>query len=179
MKSNYNSLAVIYEGWNGYNTSLIRAISPLSPDQLSRSAGEDRRSVGEIASHISFGRVGWFSNMDAPGSRELAGKLEAVGSEQAIATDPKELVKWLGETWKMIELTLCTWTIEDLATTYRHAYDDKIYAVSRQWTIWRIMAHDIHHGGQITTLLSLQGIEPFELALLGGHITEPMLADVH
>ena len=76
----------------------------------------------------------------------------------------------------MVEDNLQLWTIADLDETYHQPYGGKVYAVSRQWTIWRIMAHDIHHGGQLTILLSEQGIEPFELGDLGGHITEPPLA---
>ncbi len=48
--------------------------------------------------------------------------------------------------------------------------------MSYQWTIWRIMAHDIHHGGELSLMLGMQGIEAFELSGLGGHITMPPLA---
>jgi len=77
----------------------------------------------------------------------------------------------------MVESTLAHWTVDDLSHTYRHSYQGKIYAVSRQWTIWRIMAHDIHHGGQLSELLSMQGITPLELTLLGGHLTEPPIVE--
>jgi uncharacterized damage-inducible protein DinB len=76
----------------------------------------------------------------------------------------------------MIDQTLRTWTVEDLKKTYHHTYMGNTYAVSRQWTIWRIMAHDIHHGGQLVVLLEMQGVESFELGGLGGHIIEPPLA---
>ncbi len=73
----------------------------------------------------------------------------------------------------MIADTLALWTVDDLAETYNHEYQGRVYAVSRQWTIWRIMAHDIHHGGQLSELLAMQGLFPLELTLLGGHLTEP------
>jgi hypothetical protein len=31
-----------------------------------------------------------------------------------------------------------------------------MYLVSRQWTLWRILSHDLHHGGQLALLLGLQ-----------------------
>jgi uncharacterized damage-inducible protein DinB len=95
----------------------------------------------------------------------------------ADAGDAGALVEWLEATWKMVEATLKLWTVAELETTYRHTYRGQVYAVSRQWTIWRIMAHDIQHGGQLTVLLYLQGIEPLELGYLGGHLTEPPLAE--
>ncbi len=77
----------------------------------------------------------------------------------------------------MVEDTLTAWQVADLAKTYRHTYWGKTYAVSRQWTIWRIMAHDIHHGGQLSVMLATQGIELPELGALGGHLTVPPLAE--
>jgi hypothetical protein len=49
--------------------------------------------------------------------------------------------------------------------------------VSRQWTIWRILTHDVHHGGQLALMLGTQGIPVFELGDLFGHITLPPLAE--
>jgi uncharacterized damage-inducible protein DinB len=77
----------------------------------------------------------------------------------------------------MVETTLKTWHVDDLVKTYRHKWNGTAYAVSRQWTIWRILSHDIHHGGQIALMLGMQGIEAFELSGLFGHITLPPLAD--
>lgn len=71
----------------------------------------------------------------------------------------------------MIETTLTTWTVADLAQTYRHLREGKIYAVTRQWTIWRVMSHDLHHGGQLALMLSLQGIDVPEFSDTGGHLT--------
>ncbi len=47
-----------------------------------------------------------------------------------------------------------------------------VYLVSRQWTIWRILSHDLHHGGQLAILLGLQGIDIPDLGERGGHLTE-------
>jgi hypothetical protein len=39
------------------------------------------------------------------------------------------------------------------------------------------MSHDIHHGGQMATLLVLQDIDAFELRALGGHVILPPIAN--
>jgi uncharacterized damage-inducible protein DinB len=67
--------------------------------------------------------------------------------------------------------------VADLAQTYQHTWNGDVYNISRQWTIWRILTHDVHHGGQIALMLGMQGIEVFELGDLFGHITLPPLAD--
>jgi|SRR3569833_1533445 len=166
------SLAKVYEGWEGYNTSLIHTIEGLTPDQLRWRPAEGMNSVGQIATHIAFGRIDWFARMGAPGSEELVKRAELT-SKEAVETDAAEIVAWLTSTWQMIDRTLSTWTVDDLLVSYEHAYWGNVYAVSRQWTIWRIMAHDIQHGGQLTVLLSIQGIAIPELGDLGGHLTEP------
>jgi hypothetical protein len=47
-----------------------------------------------------------------------------------------------------------------------------MFAVTRQWTIWRIMSHDLHHGGELSILLGMQGIDIPDLGDQGGHLTE-------
>ncbi|HEV2474201.1 MAG TPA: DinB family protein, partial [Chthonomonadales bacterium] len=175
------SLSCAYEGWEGYNRSLVSAISPRTAEELAFRPEPELRSAGEIAAHIALGRIDWFRRLDAPGSLELERTRNELAenrwlAEQAIAGDSGAPVRWLNESWRMVEDTLAQWTVEDLSAAYRHEYLGKVYAVSRQWTIWRIMAHDIHHGGQLSMLLYMQGISIPELGDLGGHLTEPPLA---
>src|SRR5579863_3055523 len=167
METNSVSLASVYEGWEGYQTSLIRAIAPLTRDQLAWRPKPDLHSVGELAEHISYGRVDWFNRMSAPGSAELA--KEAEGWDPA-SEDAAELVRRLEVSWRMVEAVLSQWSVPDLFETYRQSYQGKTFAVSHQWVIWRIMAHDIHHGGQLSMMLYSQGIDIPELGDLGGHL---------
>jgi uncharacterized damage-inducible protein DinB len=171
------SLKTVYEGWDGYQVSLVHAIAPLSSAQLAYRPAPGLRSVGEITSHISLGRLGWFQRMQAPGSDELASQAEHWEPESAIMENAVELVRRLEVTWQMIENTLTGWTVADLTKSYRQPYQGKIYAVSHQWTIWRIMAHDLHHGGELAVMLGMQGINIPELGDVGGHITEIPLAE--
>jgi len=172
-----STLMSVYDGWESYQFSLVQAVAPLSPQQLAYRPAPHLRSVGEIASHLSLGRISWFQRMQAPLSEEIA--LQAAGweKESTIVGNAAELVRRLEVTWQMIETTLKTWTINDLAQTYQHTYWGKTYAISRQWTIWRILTHDLHHGGELGILLGMQGIEIPELGDLGGHLTEPPLAE--
>ncbi len=170
-------LRVVFDGWDSNQISLVRAIAPLSPQQLAFRPAPRRRSTGAVASHISLGRIGWFERMGAPGSDELARQAAAWDAEALVVENASELVRRLEATWQMIDETLARWTVADLAQTYRHTYWGKTYAISRQWTIWRIMAHDIHHGGELSALLGIQGVEAPELGDLGGHLTEPPLAE--
>src|SRR5579885_2006264 len=159
------SLQKVYEGWEGHQLALMRAVGPLTREQLTFRPAPNLRSVGEALSHISLGRLDWFHRMGAPDSGELAREfapwegekantedraewvkwMDAIGKqEQAIIDNPAEQIRWLEASWRVIEATLSQWTVDDLAVTYRHLYRGKMYAVSRQWTIWRVMSHDLH-----------------------------------
>lgn len=181
------SLMNVYEGWEGHQASLVHAIAPLTPEQLRWRPADHLQSVGELARHISLGRITWFLRMDAPGSAALAeqindwevdtdGNRYVVESALPIEATAVDLVHWLEVTGQMVADTLQTWDVSDLTKTYRHTWNGDVYNVSRQWTIWRILSHDIHHGGQIALMLGMQGIEVFELGDLFGHITLPPLA---
>jgi uncharacterized damage-inducible protein DinB len=192
------TLISIFEGWDSHQVALVRAISPLTPEQLTWRSSPQLRSVGEIISHIALGRLYWFHNMGAPGSAELARQIapwegektnteelseirrwfDAIDQQEtAIVENHTELLRWMEASWQMIVTTLSTWTVADLARTYRHLYQGKVYAVSRQWVIWRIMSHDLHHGGELSILLGLQGIDVPDLGDQGGHLTELPLAE--
>lgn len=177
MTPSSTKLAEIFSGWDGYNTSIVHAIQPLTLDQLQWRPGPKLRSVGEVAGHLAIGRVDWFARMPAPGSLELSQKAQALGSHYAIASDRDAILGWLDATWKMIADTLEQFTVADLSRSYRHEYYGKVYAVSYQWTIWRILTHDVHHGGELALLLGMQGIPVPELGDLFGHLAEPPLAD--
>jgi uncharacterized damage-inducible protein DinB len=188
MPTSINSLMAVYEGWDGYQHSILQAVTPLTCDQLAWRPAAHMRSAGELVRHIALGRIEWFVRMHAPGSLELASQIKVweedghgnrYVQEDAIdiTEQAAELVKWLEASWQMVNETLKTWTVDDLGKTYRHTWRGSAYAISRQWTIWRIMAHDIHHGGELSVMLGMQGIDCFELGGLGGHIIEPPLAN--
>lgn len=177
MTETANALSKVFEGWEGYNASLVHAIQPLVKEQLLWRPVENSRSVGELGSHIAMGRIDWFARMHAPGSLELMKKKDALGSESAIAEDNDEIQHWMADSWQMISDTLNQWTVEDLWRTFRYEYWGKTYLVSYQWVIWRILSHDIHHGGELALMLGMQGLRLPELGDLGGHLVWPPLAE--
>ena len=175
-------LAALFDGWDGYHTSIVHAIETLSEAQLAWRVAAGQRSVGEAAWHIAMGRIGWFVRMAAPRSHELYEAGQALllpGGEivSANANDLALLLHWLDASWGMIDETLHSWTAADLARTFVQPYQGKVYACSFQWTLWRIMSHDIHHGGQLALMLGMQGIPVPELGDLGGHLTVPPLVE--
>jgi uncharacterized damage-inducible protein DinB len=174
-----HKLARILEGWDVYQTSLLHALTPLTSEQLSWRAAPGRRSLGELARHISMGRVTWLFRMGAPGIDAVAQRVPQWHEEDDGTRRPAEesvlcdnaalLAEWLAFSWEPIQRLLQEWTVDDLFHTYLLAG----CVVSRQWTLWRVMSHDIHHGGQMAALLALQSIDAVELRAKGGHVIVP------
>jgi uncharacterized damage-inducible protein DinB len=188
MRTTADSLWAVFEGWDGYQQSIVRAVAPLSRDQLVWRPSEQHRTTGELVRHIALGRLTWLLRMDAPGCVEVAGQIgewevdsdgnrDIVEDAMAITEQPAELVRWLEITWQIIENMLNAWRVSDLTQTYKHRWNGETYAVSRQWTTWRVLNHDLHHGGELSLMLGMQGIEAFELSGLFGHIILPPLAE--
>jgi uncharacterized damage-inducible protein DinB len=180
------SLGAIFQGWDGYETSILHAVKPLTADQLLWRPAPHVRSLGEVIRHLSLGRITWLSRMGAPGIgavRQQVPRWYTDGDdarhvvEEAVRSDESAvLTYWLELSWRPIERILEEWTVEDLLRTYLHKFRGTAYNISNQWTLWRIMSHDVHHGGQIAMMLACQQIPAFELRGLGGHIIAPPVA---
>ena len=52
------SLLPFYKGWDTYQELLIKAIEPLSLEQLSLRPAPQLRSIGDLATHIIGARAG-------------------------------------------------------------------------------------------------------------------------
>ena len=62
-------------------------------------------------------------------------------------------------TWQVIQDALNHWTIADLAElvhdTDEHGED---HTSTRQWVIWHLIEHDLHHGGELSFTLGMHGL---------------------
>ncbi len=153
MNDNQPALLSYYKGWDAYQDLLAKAIAPLSADQLALSSAPHLRSIGVIAAHIISARVWWFHNLMGEGSTDLA-PMVAWDDDGAPARSASELVKGLEITWQMIQHCLTRWTHSDLEQTFMR----RSGTVSRQWIIWHVIEHDLHHGGELSLTLGMHGL---------------------
>jgi uncharacterized damage-inducible protein DinB len=150
MTDNHTTLAAFYKGWDDYQEHLIKAIAPLSPDQLALQVAPQLRSIGEIAAHIISARVWWFHNIMGEGSADIA-SMVSWDDDGAPSRTATELVSGLESTWLMIQNTLERLTPADLEKRFQR----RETTVTRQWIIWHIIEHDLHHGGELSYSLGI------------------------
>ena len=155
-------LDVIYENWRGYNKRLQNCIAPLTDEQLSLQPAPGMWPLGQIVQHIISVRVGWFTYtlQDADKVMEeyaLWGHRDSPGRTAA------ELVRGLDETWAFIESRLRRWAPADHAQTFPDEFDGEVYQISRSWVIYHVLEHDLHHGGEISMILSMHGVKGVDI----------------
>ena len=74
-----------------------------------------------------------------------------------------ELVQGLEITWQMIDAALQRWTTEDMDQTFHNPWNPNRPDRSRQWIIWHVLEHDLHHGGEISLTLGTHHLAAIDL----------------
>ena len=157
MADSPSTLETFYKGWNDYQSLLLKAIEPLSSAQLALRAAPGLRSIGEIATHMIGARARWFHDLMGEGDETFAAL--ATWDRAAMPTrNASELVNGLESSWRVMQESLARWTPADWEYTYEGERSGESYALTRQWVVWHLIEHDLHHGGEISLTLGIHGL---------------------
>jgi uncharacterized damage-inducible protein DinB len=162
MAENDTMLVPLYKGWDVYQQQLVKAITPLAAEQLALRAAPQLRSVGMIAAHIVGARVRWFHRLMGEGNVDIH-LLGMWDRPDAPARSATELVEGLEDSWQLIQNSLAHWTLADLGYVFEGTYEGEQYSLTRQWIIWHVIEHDLHHGGEISLTLGAHGLLGMDL----------------
>ncbi len=162
MSQQHLPLVTFYKGWDVYQQHLVTAIAPLPPDQLALRAAPHLWSIGMITAHIVATRVWWFHLWMGEGSSDLV-PLESWDRSDAPLHLAPELVAGLEATWQMIQETLERLTAADLEHEFEHPHTSEgdqgeQSRYTRQWIIWHLLEHDLHHSGELSLALGMHGL---------------------
>lgn len=179
-------LVDVYDGWVKYNDAILEAFDQMSPDQFGFAILPDGATPAHLFRHIALGRIEWLVRIGAPGFDNLAARIPEWKTlpdgvryviAESVALDAPGLRELLCDTAIAIQMTLQSWDICSLGETHRHPFRGTTYAISKQWTLMRILMHDVHHGGQLSLICQQMGIDAPKLVWLGGHLPEPAVWD--
>jgi len=162
MSEKPENLTTFYQGWETYQDLLIKAIAPLSAEQLALRAAPHLRSIGENLTHIIATRVGWFHHMMGEGGEDIA-PLREWGRPGQPVLSAADLVSGLEQTLQFVQQCLSRWTPADLEYVFKGTWQGEEYALSRQWVIWHVIEHDLHHGGEVSLMLGMHGLKAPDL----------------
>src|SRR5690349_19455479 len=156
-QQNRSTLDVIYESWRGHHEKLRDCIAPLTNEQLSLQPAARMWPLGQIVQHIISVRAGWFSYTLQDADKVME-EYMLWGQRDSPERSATELARGLDETWAFIEARLQRWTPEDHARTFPDEVDGQVYEVSRSWVIYHVLEHDLHHGGEVSLILGMNGL---------------------
>jgi uncharacterized damage-inducible protein DinB len=158
-----SSLLPFYEGWNWHNALLVKAIAPLTADQLALRPEPLPNQVWQIAAHIATNRVFWFHTVLGEGDASL----EQYADWEDFPDSPRsadELVPALNATYGFVRECLDLWTPAMLDDRFeRRRSTGQVVTHTRQWVLWHLLEHDIHHGGEISLTLGIHGLEGLDV----------------
>ncbi len=141
--------ARFFQSWVDYQNALKRAITPLTRAQLQQRPLPGRRTPGEIAEHIVFGRALHLQRALGDGAAELTPFLAWDRSADPPRT-AEEIVDGLDTTWDVIERALMSGS-----ATAELPADGRESSVQ---AIWGLLDHDLPHAGQLSLLLRASGL---------------------
>ncbi len=157
-----SALQTFYKGWEDYQALLIKAIAPLSQEQLTLRAGPELRSIGEIAAHMIGARARWFINAIGEGGQNITPMSNWDRPGQPVP-NAAELINGLQATWHMIKEAVNRWPPEEFARSFEVESAGTTHTFTRQWIIWHLIEHDLHHGGEISLTLGARGMQAPDL----------------
>jgi len=157
------TLDVIYKNWRGYQEKLRNCIAPLTNEQLMLQPAAHMWPLGQIVQHIISVRAGWFCGTLLDDDNVMNEYMSSWGQRESAERSAAEMVRGLDETWAFIESRLQRWTPSDCAKTFPDEWDGQTYEVSRSWVIYHVLEHDLHHGGEVSLILGMNGLQTINL----------------
>jgi uncharacterized damage-inducible protein DinB len=107
-------------------------------------------------------RARWFHLLMGEGGEEFKalGKWDRRGGRDRSS---QELIDGLERTWRGMQAAIAGWTEAQWAETWPGDDPGDPEIITRQWVIWHLVEHDLHHGGEISLTLGIHGHQGFAL----------------
>ena len=164
-------LATFYKpGWENYQHALVQTIAPLSSEQLALSVGPQQRSIGELLEHMIGARFNWFHLWMGEGDPTRDWNEDEATSE-LLGYQAAELSAMFEKSWHVISSALDRWTPAELEQLFQPPASHQAWLRAqgleeepphtRQWIVWHVMEHEIHHGGELSLALGTHGLDDF------------------
>jgi uncharacterized damage-inducible protein DinB len=158
-------------GWENYQQAIVESIAPLSSEQLALPVAPHYLSIGGLLAHMIDARVAWFSGWMGEGPSDLAHWEEKREADEQAVYKAASLVAMFEKTWHVISSAMTRWTSADLEQLVsppashqawlRSRGEEEEPPHTRQWIVWHVMEHEIHHGGELSLALGTSGLDSF------------------
>ncbi len=158
--------ARFFSGWDIYQAKLAKVIAPLDAAQLDLQAAPHLWSVRMLANHVISTRAWWFNAWMGEGGPDLAAMVDWDEDEAMPQRPAGEIVRGLELSWSIIAGCLGRWSSDVLDAEFvrptPNAAGERPHH-SRQWIIWHVAEHDLHHGGEVSFTLGMNRLPGIDL----------------
>jgi uncharacterized damage-inducible protein DinB len=172
MTEQVSPLATFYKpGWEHYQHAVVQTIAPLSSEHFALSLGPQQRSIGELLDHMLGARFNWFHLWMGEGDSHLDWNEDEDADEPTVSKAAR-LVAMFEKSWRVISSALDRWTSADLEQLISPPASHQEWLRNqgvleeepphtRQWIVWHVIEHEIHHGGELSLTLGTSGVDSF------------------
>lgn len=166
-------LAPFYAGWAAQQQNLLDSVRPLTPEQMQLRAAPGEWAIWQLCSNMAGGRLYWLCHMLGEDDLGLSSMFRVDH-----ATVPGISLEWAGwednedrprtaeeicgafeATWQVVEGCIQRWTADDIERPVS-AVDawGKPRSITPGEVLWRLMAHEVHHGSEVSLILRVHGL---------------------
>ena len=149
------AIPISIEWWQEYHQMLRQAVAPLTDEQLDLRPRPDLRSVGEIAAHIVVARSWYLYGVMSEGDAAMEPLVRWDRAETRPHT-VAELLRGFDQTWQLLVACFARWTAADMRDSFFINWLDA--EAPRDWIMWHVLEHEIHHGGELSFTLGGSGL---------------------
>src|SRR4029079_10291413 len=107
--------------------------------------------------HMIGARARWFYQLLSEGGEDFAA-LSTWDREGRPTRTAADLVAGLETTWRGMHDAIAGWTPAAWQQIYVGDDPGEPEPITRQWVIWHLIEHDLHHGGEIALTLGIHGL---------------------
>lgn len=156
-------LRVAYSAWFRLNDGLKRAVAGLTADRLALQPSPAQWPLWASVGHLCCQRVFWLCDFAGEPGKETTPFTNAAfhcpgDDDLENVLSAEQLVSALDTTFAVVERVLDTWTVESLAAVIRRPDFGPDWVMGRGLLLSRTFAHDVWHAGQVSQVLSSNGL---------------------
>jgi uncharacterized damage-inducible protein DinB len=61
-------------------------------------------------------------------------------------------------TWQLMQTAIARWSPVEWEQTFSEDHPYAPMVITRQWLIWHLIEHDLHHGGEISLTMGMHSL---------------------
>ncbi|MFN8619013.1 MAG: DinB family protein [Dehalococcoidia bacterium] len=152
-------LKAFYDGFADQHGKIVETLRPLTPEQMQLRAAPAEWAIWQLASNMVGGRMYWLCFMLGEDDQGIGPEWTGWEDTPEHSRTSAELIEALEKTWAVVEACFDRWTLADLNVEItKDNFWGQPVTISPAWVLQRVMAHEVHHGSEISLILRVHGL---------------------